>query len=71
VLRLLVQGLAAKQIARRLDIAVLTVGNHQRQTLGLVLISPARRIPLFLGRSLPVIFNGWGRRRWRRRRRRR
>ena len=30
VLRLLVQGLAAKQIARRLGISVLTVGDHQR-----------------------------------------
>ena len=30
VLRLLVAGLAAKQVARRLDISVLTVGDHQR-----------------------------------------
>jgi DNA-binding CsgD family transcriptional regulator len=30
VLRLLLQGLAAKQIARRLNISVLTVGDHQR-----------------------------------------
>jgi DNA-binding CsgD family transcriptional regulator len=30
VLRLLVRGLAAKQVARRLDISVLTVGDHQR-----------------------------------------
>jgi DNA-binding CsgD family transcriptional regulator len=30
VLRLLVRGLAAKQIARRLAISVLTVGDHQR-----------------------------------------
>jgi len=30
VLRLLVQGLAAKQVARRLGISVLTVGDHQR-----------------------------------------
>ena len=30
VLRLLVHGLAAKQVARRLDISVLTVGDHQR-----------------------------------------
>lgn len=30
VLRLLVQGLAAKQMARRLGISVLTVGDHQR-----------------------------------------
>ncbi len=30
VLRLLVQGLAPKQVARRLGISVLTVGDHQR-----------------------------------------
>lgn len=37
-----------------------TIGGERfSQTLGLVLISPARRIPLFLGRSLPVIANGW------------
>jgi ABC-2 type transport system permease protein len=29
------------------------------QTLGIVLSTPAPRIPLFLGRSLPVILNGW------------
>ncbi|HVU76941.1 MAG TPA: ABC transporter permease [Gaiellaceae bacterium] len=28
------------------------------QTLGPILISPARRLPLFLGRALPVIVNG-------------
>lgn len=37
-----------------------TIGGERfSQTLGLVLISPARRVPLFLGRSLPVIVNGW------------
>ncbi|HXH79046.1 ABC transporter permease [Nocardioides sp.] len=35
-------------------------GERFAQTLGLVLVSPARRIPLFLGRALPVIVNGWG-----------
>ena len=30
VLRLILQGFAAKQIARRLGISVLTVGDHQR-----------------------------------------
>lgn len=36
-----------------------TIGDERRhQTLGLLLVSPARRIPLFLGRSLPVIVNG-------------
>ena len=30
VLRLLVQGLAPKQVARQLEISVLTVGDHQR-----------------------------------------
>jgi ABC-2 type transport system permease protein len=38
-----------------------TIGNERRfQTLGLLLVTPARRIPLFLGRSLPVIANGVG-----------
>ena len=37
-----------------------TIGDERRQsTLGLLLASPARRIPLFLGRALPVIVNGW------------
>ncbi|GEP37754.1 hypothetical protein NPS01_14170 [Nocardioides psychrotolerans] len=40
-------------------------GLHDRRereggTLGIVLATPARRIPLFLGRALPVIANGWG-----------
>jgi ABC-2 type transport system permease protein len=36
-----------------------TIGNERRsQTLGLILVTPARRVPLFLGRSLPVILNG-------------
>jgi ABC-2 type transport system permease protein len=34
-------------------------GERWSQTLGLVLATPARRVPLFLGRSLPVILNGW------------
>ncbi|HYG94879.1 MAG TPA: ABC transporter permease [Nocardioides sp.] len=34
-------------------------GERWTQTLGLVLTSPAPRVPLFLGRSLPVIVNGW------------
>jgi ABC-2 type transport system permease protein len=34
-------------------------GERYSQTLGLVLTTPARRLPLFLGRSLPVIVNGW------------
>ena len=33
-------------------------GERYSQTLGLILVSPARRIPLFLGRALPVIVNG-------------
>lgn len=38
-----------------------TIGGERfAQTLGLVLTSPARRIPLFLGRAMPVILNGWG-----------
>lgn len=34
-------------------------GERFAQTLGLVLATPAHRIPLFLGRALPVILNGW------------
>ncbi len=37
-----------------------TIGNERyTQTLGLLLASPARRLPLFLGRALPVIINGF------------
>lgn len=35
-------------------------GEREGGTLGIVLATPARRIPLFLGRALPVIANGWG-----------
>jgi ABC-2 type transport system permease protein len=35
-------------------------GEREGHTLGIVLTTPARRIPLFLGRALPVIANGWG-----------
>ncbi|HET7173659.1 MAG TPA: ABC transporter permease [Nocardioidaceae bacterium] len=34
-------------------------GERFTQTLGIVLTTPARRIPLFLGRPLPVLANGW------------
>jgi len=34
-------------------------GERQASTLGIVLTTPARRIPLFLGRALPVIVTGW------------
>lgn len=34
-------------------------GERYEHTLGLLLVSPARRIPLFLGRALPVIVNGF------------
>jgi ABC-2 type transport system permease protein len=34
-------------------------GERWGQTLGLVLITPARRLPLFLGRAMPVIVTGW------------
>lgn len=34
-------------------------GERRTQTLGLVLTSPAPRIPLFLGRAMPVVVNGW------------
>ena len=33
-------------------------GERYQNTLGAILVSPAPRIPLFLGRSLPVILNG-------------
>lgn len=37
-----------------------TIGDERRsQTLSLLLVSPARRLPLFLGRALPVIANGF------------
>lgn len=34
-------------------------GERNVQTLGLILVSPARRVPLFLGRALPVVVNGF------------
>ena len=34
-------------------------GERYQQTLGVVLATPAGRLPLFLGRSLPVIANGF------------
>ena len=34
-------------------------GERYQNTLGAVLATPAKRIPLFLGRSLPVIVNGF------------
>jgi ABC-2 type transport system permease protein len=33
-------------------------GERFQNTLGYILVSPARRLPLFVGRSLPVILNG-------------
>jgi ABC-2 type transport system permease protein len=33
-------------------------GERWQQTLGYVLVTPAKRVPLFLGRSLPVLANG-------------
>lgn len=33
-------------------------GERYQQTLGYILISPARRLPLYLGRALPVVLNG-------------
>jgi ABC-2 type transport system permease protein len=35
-------------------------GERDAHTLALLLAAPARRIPLFLGRALPVIVNGFG-----------
>jgi len=34
-------------------------GERYQSTLGAVLVTPAKRIPLFVGRSLPVILNGF------------
>jgi ABC-2 type transport system permease protein len=37
-----------------------SIGDERRlQTLELLLVSPARRLPLFLGRAVPVILNGF------------
>jgi ABC-2 type transport system permease protein len=33
-------------------------GERYQQTLGYILVSPARRLPLFLGRAVPVMLNG-------------
>ena len=35
-------------------------GERWQQTLPMVLATPARRLPLFVGRALPVIANGFG-----------
>jgi ABC-2 type transport system permease protein len=35
-------------------------GEREGHTLSVVLTTPAARIPLFLGRALPVVLNGWG-----------
>ncbi len=34
-------------------------GEREGRTLSVVLTTPAARIPLFLGRAIPVIVNGW------------
>ncbi len=34
-------------------------GERFQQTLGFLLVSPARRLPLFLGRAVPVVVNGF------------
>lgn len=34
-------------------------GERYGHTLGIVMVTPARRLPLFLGRSLPVVANGF------------
>lgn len=38
--------------------AYAVAGERYSQTLGIVFTTPARRIPLFLGRSVPVLVNG-------------
>jgi ABC-2 type transport system permease protein len=35
-------------------------GERQQGTLPLLLVSPARRVPLFIGRAFPVVVNGLG-----------
>jgi ABC-2 type transport system permease protein len=35
-------------------------GEREGHTLSVVLTTPAARIPLFVGRALPVVLNGWG-----------
>jgi len=40
------------------DMSSTITDERYQQTLGFILVSPARRLPLFLGRSLPVIVNG-------------
>ena len=37
----------------------LIAGERFQQTLGYILITPAKRLPLFLGRALPVVTNGF------------
>jgi ABC-2 type transport system permease protein len=34
-------------------------GERFQQTLGFILVTPAARLPLFLGRALPVMLNAW------------
>jgi ABC-2 type transport system permease protein len=34
-------------------------GERYQKTLGYILVSPARRLPLFLGRAVPVMVNGF------------
>ncbi len=34
-------------------------GERYERTLGVVLVTPARRVPMFLGRALPVVANAW------------
>jgi ABC-2 type transport system permease protein len=34
-------------------------GERYQQTLGYLLVTPARRLPLFLGRAVPVVANGF------------
>jgi ABC-2 type transport system permease protein len=37
-----------------------TIGDERQQkTLGIILSTPAPRVPLFLGRAIPVSLNGW------------
>jgi ABC-2 type transport system permease protein len=37
----------------------IVAGERFQQTLGYILLTPAKRLPLFLGRALPVVTNGF------------
>lgn len=52
-------GLQYASIPCLFAMANTVAGERFQQTLGYILITPARRLPLFLGRALPVASNGF------------